>query len=741
MAGRFLRKRKPLTRKRRDSRVQAGTKAPQDSSLPSMIIAVLAEYAEPMTTAALLQALHLAHRQLPVLRKTLIGLHETGKIGKRGKLYSLAAPATTVRATIDLTGKGHAFAMVEGEAKGGKDIFIAPHHLNGASHGDTVLVAVIAVVRGRREGRVVELVRRAFTQLGGIFRGSGGAGGSVSPDDERLPYTVFIRKQDQLSAQDGDAVLVEIIDYGSAGQGPSGRIIEILGDPLSASVQIRLAIIQAGLRETFPPSVQAEVEKLNEVSSCVDDRVDLRHLAHVTIDGETARDFDDAICVEKTTEGFTLYVSIADVSHYVRPGSQVDKEAYLRGTSVYLPDRVLPMLPERLSNHLCSLVPDQDRAAFTAALHYDREGRRTGERYHKSLIRSGKRFTYTTVDQLLYQRDPQCRAEHAALLPMLESASQLAALLKKRRIERGSLEFNIPEPGISLDKDAVASIVLAKRNQAHMLIEDFMLAANEAVAETLARAGRPVLYRIHEYPDPNKLDTFTEAAKALGFNLPRSEVNPAWFAQVIAQAKQSPAEYIINSLLLRTMQQARYSPENVGHFGLAAGYYLHFTSPIRRYPDLVAHRVLQALLRRSAPADADRPLPEAEADLGEAGLHLSQCERKAVDIERNVHARCSALFLKDRIGATFGAIISGVTGFGLYVALDDCYISGAVPVVSMTDDYYLHDAKRYRLIGERSNRIYQLGDRLTVRLEEVNMTSKRITFAIVPPEKEEGAPE
>ena len=741
MAGRFLHKRKPLTRKRHGSRAHSAGKETQDASLPAMITAVLAEFGEPMTIAAIMQALRLAHRQLPVLRATLIGLQETGKLEKRGKMYSLGVQASAVRATIELTSKGHAFALVEGEAKGGKDIFIAPHHLNGASHGDTVLVAVIAVVRGRREGRVAEIVSRAVTQLCGIFRGSGSSGGYVTPDDERLPYTVFIGKRDDPGAQDGVAVLVAISDYGSGGQGPSGRIVEILGDPLDASVQIRMAIIQAGLREFFPEDVLTEVEGLSEVTACADGRADLRHLSHVTIDGETARDFDDAICVEETAEGFTLYVSIADVSHYVQPGSQVDVEAYLRGTSVYLPDRVLPMLPERLSNHLCSLVPDQDRAAFTAVLRYDREGRRTGERYQKSLIRSCKRFTYTTVDRLLYQRDPQCQAEYANLLPMLEGARRLAALLKKRRIERGSLEFNIPEPEISLNKDVVASIALAKRNQAHMLIEDCMLAANEAVAETLAKAGRPVLYRIHEYPDPNKLETFTETAKALGFNLPRSEVNPAWFAQVIAQAKNSPAEYIVNSLLLRTMQQARYSPENVGHFGLAAGFYLHFTSPIRRYPDLVAHRVLQALLMQAAPADPDRPLPVAGADLGEAGLHLSQCERKAVDIERNVHARCSALFLKDRIGESFGAIISGVTAFGLFIALDDCYISGAIPVASMTDDYYLHDARRYRLIGERSNRIYQLGGRVSVILEEVNMSNKRITFALAPPAAKNGAQE
>ena len=696
-----------------------------------MIPSLLASRKEPMSTAEIMQELHVDQGQLPLLRQTLAQLVGEGRIEKRGKAFVRAERPQSVRATIDLSAKGHAFAMVEGEAKGGKDVFIAPRHLNGASHGDSVLVEVIAVVRGRREGRVVQIVQRSVTRLCGIFIAGGrGKGGTVAPDDERLPYTVLIRSGDNMEARDGLAVVAEIIDYGSDRQGPTGRIVEILGDPLAAGVQIRMAIIQSGLRDVFPAALVAEAEALEEVTSCADGRLDLRHLPHVTIDGETARDFDDAICVEQTQAGFTLYVSIADVSHYVRPGSLVDREAYKRGTSVYLPDRVLPMLPERLSNNLCSLVPDQDRAAFTAILSYDREGRRTGERYGKSLIRSHCRFTYTTVDQLLYQQDAQARADHADLLPMLELGKTLAALLKKGRRQRGSLEFNIPEPEIVLDQDKVALISLAKRNQAHMLIEDFMLAANEAVAETLAKARKPVLFRIHEYPDPNKLDTFTEAAKTLGLNLPRSEINPGWFAQVILQARDTPTEYIVNNLLLRTMQQARYSPENAGHFGLAAGYYLHFTSPIRRYPDLVAHRVLQSLLLGSKAEGTARILPDQGTELAEAGLHLSQCERKAIDVERNVHSRCSALYLKDRIGETFGAIISGVTAFGLFVVLDDCYISGGIPLATMTDDYYLHDARRYRLIGERSNRVYQLGDRILVRLDEVNLVSKRITFSV-----------
>lgn len=730
MARRFLRGRKPtgLPRKKRH---QAGANHAPAGSLQSSILALLAEQGVPLTTNEIALALHLGPGQLSSLHKTLGSLVEERTIAKRGKRFFPAAKAEQLRATLDLTAKGFGFAVLEGQqAKGGKDVFIAPHNLGGASHGDTILVAITGSARGRREGRVVEVISRAVTRLCGIFTASGGAGGAVLPDDDRLPYTVLIRRGDDLAARDGMAVVAEIIDYGSERQGPTGRIVEILGDARTVGVQIRMAIIQSGLRATFPPEVEAEVAGLAAVSGCEPGRVDLRHLDHVTIDGETARDFDDAICVEGGDNGFTLYVSIADVSHYVRTGSAIDREAYLRGTSVYLPDRVLPMLPERLSNDLCSLVPDQDRPAFTAILHFDGQGRRTGESYCRSLIRSRQRFTYTTVNRLLYLRDPATRASHADLVPMLELARKLTAQLKKRRIERGSLEFNIPEPEVTLEGERVAAITLAERNQAHLLIEDCMLAANEAVAETLARVRRPVLYRIHERPDPAKLETFTDAAKALGLFLPKSEVDPAWFAQVIRQAHGSPAEYIVNNLLLRTMQQARYAPENVGHFGLAAAYYLHFTSPIRRYPDLVAHRVLQAWLTGQG-EEGPAPVAGKEGSLAEAGLHLSQCERKAIDIERNVHARCSALFLLDRIGESFAAIISGVTAFGLYVTLDRSYISGMVPLTSMTDDYYLHDSRRYRLIGETSNRMHQLGDRVQVCLDHVDLGTRRLSFSLV----------
>jgi ribonuclease R len=385
MTRKTLRKRKSATLPRKTRR-QTGRDA-TGSSLQSSVLKLLAEQG-PQTATEIALALRVGSGQVPVLHKTLTILLEEHKIEKKGKRFFPAAKPEHLRATLDLTAKGFGFAILEGEqAKGGKDVFIAPHNLGGASQGDAILIAVTATARGRREGRVIQVLSRAVTRLCGIFTASGG-GGYVTPDDDRLPYTVLIRRGDDLGARDGMVVEAEITDYGSERQGPTGRIIDVLGDARQVSVQIRMAIIQSSLRETFPPEVQAEAAGLTEVTECAEGRLDLRHVPHVTIDGETARDFDDAICVERTGDGFVLYVSIADVSHYVPTGSPIDREAFARGTSVYLPDRVLPMLPERLSNDLCSLVPDQDRPAFTAILSFDAQGRRTGEKYAKSLIKS-----------------------------------------------------------------------------------------------------------------------------------------------------------------------------------------------------------------------------------------------------------------------------------------------------------------------------------------------------------------
>lgn len=723
----------PQTRNRRNR----SAPAVHSSTLERSVLAAVTRAGGPVSADDLLIVLGLPAASLALLGSTLADLADQGMLRRKGRRYQGLAKLEELRGVMDITSKGYGFVLVDGENKGGKDVFISRANLGGATHGDTVAVQLLGTVRGRREGLVIRVLARAYTRLNGTYIATA-AGGYVLPDNERLPYTLTISRQDALADQaDGLAVAVEIIDYGSEREKPKGKIVEVLGNPLDATVQLRMAMDAAGVRDHFPAAVLAEVEALPEVKEGEAGREDLRRLPHVTIDGEDARDFDDAICVSADALGYTLYVSIADVSHYVRPGSVVDQEAYLRGTSVYLPNRVLPMLPERLSNHLCSLVPGEDRLAFTAILQFDQQGRRTAQRFVKSMIRSHMRLTYTTIERLLYQEDMQATEEYSSLLPMLRQARTLTALLKERRLSRGSLEFNAPESEVQLEGERVVSIYRADRNHAHMLIEDCMLAANEAVAETLAMARRPVLYRIHEQPDPDKLEVFTDAAKVLGLELPKGSIDSRWIAEALTRAQDTPAAYVANNLLLRAMQQARYAPDNVGHFGLGADYYLHFTSPIRRYPDLIVHRVLQGFLLSSQGKQVQEKLPDT-ASLAEAGRHLSQCERKAIDLERDVYSRMAVLFLHDRVGEDFAATISGVGPFSLYLALSGSGISGSVPVESLEDDYYLHDNRRFRLIGERTGRIYQLGQQVVARLREVHLAGKRLIFSLQPEPASQG---
>ncbi len=696
--------------------------------LVDSILAFLAGAPEPVGLGRILQVLDLPRKHRKPINNILDRLVKSGGIERRGQKYLLTGDSGLAEAVVDLNSRGFGFAVMEGAPPGQKDPYIAKAHLNGASHGDRVLVRITGTSRGRTEARVVKIITRGITRLCGIYT-SGGKTGYITPDNDRLPFTLLVRKKNNLGAQDNLAVLAEITDYGTGGRSPEGRILEILGDPNTVDVQIRMAVEQFELPVAFPENVVREVRRLEPLTVCDKKRQDLRHIEHVTIDGESAKDFDDAIAVEKTKKGYTLYVSIADVSHYVTTGSAIDIEAYRRGTSVYFPDRVIPMLPERLSNDLCSLVPDADRPAFTAILAFDTKGRRTGAQFCKSMIRSHRRFTYTTVRKILYDRLARERKASHSLLPMLENAKKLAALLQRKRMERGSIGFNIPEADILLKGNKIDDIKRAERNQAHLLIEEFMLAANEAVAETMDRKHRPVLYPIHEKPDPATVETFTEAAISMGLQLPRTEVTPAWFAGVIQKAADTPTEYVINNLMLRTMQQARYAPQNAGHFGLAAEHYLHFTSPIRRYPDLVAHRALQNLLTESGKPGL-QVLPE-KAKLDEAGIHLSRRERIAVDVERNCRARLSALFLLEHTGEEFDGIISGVASFGFFVELLNTFISGAVAVRDLRDDYFMYDSSAHKLVGERTGKTYQMGDVIRVRLVHVDMISKKISFVPV----------
>lgn len=637
-----------------------------------------------------------------------------------------------VEATISSHPRGFAFARPITEQRDTRenDIFIPPGQTATANHGDRALIRLAKTRRGKQEGRVVKVLQRTTTRIVGTYQSNG----LVIPEDERFTYNVRIDPLQTGSAEAGQVVVAEVFDFSSSPQHPTGRIIKIIGNSDDPSVQADIVIHLHELPYEFSPETMAQVKHLDSEIKPAADRADLRDIVHVTIDGETAKDFDDAVAIEKKGDNYRLFVSIADVSHYVTPASPLDEDAYQRGTSVYFPGRVVPMLPERLSNDLCSLVPEKNRFAFTAILDFDNRGNLRSKKFTKSIIRSHQRFTYTTVyDILTADAKARIRQSYKPFCQDLELMAELAALLGKRRMKRGSIGFELPEPEFHLDAEGhIDHITRSSRNQAHKLIEEFMLAANEAVAAAFTESDQAdrldFLYRIHEQPDTLKVEKFIEFAKKLGLPLANEPTQPRWFAKIIDTVKGSPKEYIISNLLLRTMQQARYAPDNAGHFGLAASDYCHFTSPIRRYPDLMVHRALQLLISRDKKARGPK---KTYSSVDEAGEFLSGRERTAVDAEREVVQRLQVRYMADKIGEEFTGIVSGVASFGLFIELLDSFISGVIPIADLSGDYYEIDEKNHRVIGKSSGRAIQIGDQIQVAVNEVNIQRRRINFRLV----------
>lgn len=646
------------------------------------------------------------------------------------KHFELSSAAQLYTGTLQQHPKGFGFVAITGKHGNApdlkRDVHIASGQLGSAMHGDVVLLRLQSATSSTRpEGSVIAVLERGPDTIAG-FLTLEKRGAFVYPEDIRYPFIIQVDPAKIPKIDNGTAVIVQITAPDKPARIVRGTVVEVLGSPDNIDVQMRLVIEKFRLPHEFSKETQAEADNLSETIVAAPDREDLRALQHVTIDGETAMDFDDAICVARTNTGFRLHVSIADVSHFVKPGTALDKDAYQRGTSIYFPGRVIPMLPEKLSNNLCSLIPGEDRLAVTAILDFDLSGKRTNMRFCRSLINSHNRFTYTTVRQILIDNNQDIRKQHKQFLAMLESAAELATALQHRRKERGSIGFTLPEPEISLDEDGrIAAIQRAERNFAHQIIEEFMLAANEAVAETFTRNNRKGLYRIHELPDYEKVVEFSIFAKTLDLQLPPPQTSPEWFGRVLEVCQGTPKEYIVNNLLLRTMQQARYSPDNVGHFALAAENYTHFTSPIRRYPDLMVHRELcRLLLERRKKVIIGKP-PQ---DLREQGNFLSARERTAVASEREMSDRLKMLYMEKHLGESFSAIISGVTEFAFFVELLDLFISGSVPLEQLKEDYYLYDGKHHRVIGEISGKTYQIGDIITVTATDVDKNKNRINF-------------
>lgn len=648
----------------------------------------------------------------------------------KGGNYGVPAKMNLVTGRLQMHPDGFGFVLPD---EGGEDVFVRAKGVDSAMHGDHVVARVEGQKPGgKRDGSIIRIIERAHKTLVGRYE-KGRKFGYVVAEEKRILQDVYVPKGEDMGAKDGDVVLVEITSYPVKNRSPEGLIIQVIGRPDDPEVEIQSIIIKHNISAIFPEEVLAEAGSVPDSVSAsdIEGRVDLRGMTTVTIDGETARDFDDAVSVRREKNGnIRLWVSIADVSHYVKEGSPLDKEAYARSTSVYFPDRCIPMLPERLSNGICSLNPRVDRLTMTAEMEFNKNGERVDQRFYSSVIRSDFRLTYTAVKEILVDGDETLTREYETILPDLKTMEELCDYLKGFRKERGCIDFDLPEAQIIIDiQGGIEAIVRSERNLAHMIVEEFMLAANEAVASHLTGKKIPLLYRIHEEPDSEKLVNFREFIHNFGYSLKGDSPAPKELQRILGEVSGRPEERTINHVLLRSMKQAVYSPKNIGHFGLASEEYCHFTSPIRRYPDLMIHRAMKlAAAKGKGHGKVVETLAERLPLMGE---ETSSRERKAMEAERDVVDLKKTQFMLDKVGEEYGGFITGVTSFGLFVELEGLFVEGLVHVSSLGDDYYIYDEKGHSLTGERLKRVFRMGDELRVSVAKVDIDKRQIDFTLL----------
>ncbi len=678
----------------------------------------------PLKLGELAAVLGVPKTDMQRLKHILAELTGEGRVvkSKRGR-YMPVDIKGSITGTLICNPSGR-FGFVACE--GSEDIFVSGPDMANALNGDTVIVKLnSASGRGKREGNVICVLERANKTIVGVIYNEKDGYLCLRPDSRRIYSKIYIAPENSRGAAVGDRAAVSDLDYNADGR-IYASVTDILGDESSVSGIMEGIIISSGIKREFDAETLTEAAHTAKTVTEreINGREDRRSELIFTIDGDDAKDFDDAVSVERLDNGnFMLHVHIADVSYYVGEGSAIDKEAYERGTSVYLPDRVIPMLPETLSNGICSLRPDEDRLAFTCSMEIDGNGNVINSRLAKTVIRSKERMTYNNVNTLLEGSDAALNERYGYMLPTLREMERLAEMLRNKRMRRGAIDFDFPECHIVMNADGeVEDITAAERGVSNRMIEEFMLAANETVAETAQKAGIPFIYRVHEQPSADKIRDFNKLILRYGLQINTGAedkaVTPKDFQRVLDEVKNGAGERTVSSEMLRAMMKAKYAPDNLGHFGLAAKYYCHFTSPIRRYPDLIAHRVLTKLINK------ENISPRG---IAEAASHSSETEVAAENAERDSDDLMKAAYMSRFVGESFDAVVSGVTGFGIFVELDNT-VEGLVRYDSMTDDYYTYDEQSGTANGKRGGRVYGVGDRVRVTLVRSDILSRQIDF-------------
>jgi ribonuclease R len=706
-----------------------------DQSLVDRILTFMRDEAyKPLTVQELEEAFGITDAaEFKEFVKALVAMEEQGLVVRtRSNRYGVPEKMNLVRGKVSGHAKGFAFVVPEDPAL--DDIFIPPSEMKNAMHGDTVLVRVHSESSGaRREGTIVRILERGVTEVVGTYTESKYFG-FVIPDDKKIVNDIFIPKHAANGAVEGHKVVVRLTSYPQGRMSAEGEVIKILGHKNDPGVDILSIIHKYGLPLQFPDEV---IEHANSIPDTITEkdlqgRRDLRDQMIVTIDGEDAKDLDDAVTVTKLDNGhYKLGVHIADVSYYVEEGSPIDREAYERGTSVYLVDRVIPMIPHRLSNGICSLNPKVDRLTISCEMEINERGEVVSHEIFPSVIRTTERMTYSDVNKILVDKDEGLRKKYEPLVPMFELMAELAEILRNKRMKRGAIDFDFKEAKVLVDENGKPyDVMVRERSVAERLIEEFMLVANETVAEHFHWLNVPFIYRVHEDPKPEKLQRFLEFITNFGYVVKGTgnQIHPRALQEILEAVRGEPEEMLISTVMLRSMKQARYDAESLGHYGLSTDFYTHFTSPIRRYPDLIVHRLIRTYLING---QMDEQTQQKWAEkLPEIAEHASDMERRAVEAERETDDLKKTEFMEDKIGMEFDGIISSVTNFGLFVELPNT-IEGLVHVSYLTDDYYRYDERHYAMIGERTGKVYRIGDQITVRVVNVNKEERIVDFEIV----------